>query len=112
MNIPNMPPFSPAVDENGYRTPVEQIFMQQLITQLQQGAGNEGLVAPTLTNVAPDFQITTIENNTDVQGFYTLLPGTIIYNATQAAINPLTSIMIAVPSGGTPPVQFKTVTLT
>lgn len=108
MNIPNMPPLSPAVDENGYRTPVEQVFMQQLITQLQQGAGNEGLVAPTLTST----EITIIENNTDVQGFYTLLPGTIVYNSTVGAVTPLTSIMIAVPSGGIPPVQFKTVTLT
>ena len=107
MNIPNLPPLSPMVDEKGYRTPVEQVFMDQLIRQLQQNAGPLGLVAPTLDNAS----ITTIENNKDILGNYTLQPGTIVYNKDRAG-SPLTSIMIAVPSGATPPVQFKTVTLT
>lgn len=107
MNIPNLPPLSPVVDKNGIRTPVEQVFMQQLISELQTNAGPQGIVVPTVTNA----QITSFENNTDILGNYTLQPGTIVYNSDRAGA-PLTSIMIAVPSGGTPPVQFKTVTLT
>lgn len=107
MNIPNLPPLSTIVDENGVRTPVEQVFMQQLITELQNNAGPQGLVAPTVTNA----QIALIENNKDILGNYTLQPGTIVYNSDRAGV-PLTSMMIAVPNFGIPPVQFKTVTLT
>lgn len=107
MNIPNLPALSPIVDENRIRTPIEQIFMQQLITELQQNVGNEGFVVPGLTAA----QITMIQNNKNIQGQYTLAAGTIIRNTTAEAINPLTAIMISVTTGGVPPVQFKTVTL-
>jgi len=101
MMIPNLPAFSPIVDESGNRTPVEQIFMQQLITQLQQNIGTEGFVVPTLTAS----QITTIQNNVLLNGQFTCQYGTIVYNST------VNSIMIAINNGLNAPV-FKTVTLT
>lgn len=105
LNIPNLPALSPVVDDDKNRTPVEQIFMQQLITQLQQNAGPEGLVAPTQTNVAPNFNITTIQNNQLDNGEYTCAFGTFLYNATT------NSIIVTIDDGTGKPV-FKTVTVT
>ena len=101
MNIPNLPPLSPTVDENRMRTPTEQVFMDQLIKQLQQNAGPEGLVMPTqdATN------ITAIQNNQLPNGEYTCAYGTMLYNSTA------NSIMIAIDNGSGVPV-FKTVTIT
>jgi hypothetical protein len=102
MNIPNLPAYSPIVDEQRNRTPVEQVFMQQLITELQQNAGPEGLVVPTLSAD----QIFMIQNNVNPQnGQYTTAYGTIVYNSTA------NSIMIAINNGSGAPI-FKTVTLT
>jgi hypothetical protein len=102
MNIPNLP-VAPITDEKGFRSPVELVFMQQLITELQQNAGQEGLVAPTLTAS----QITTVQNNQLPNGTYSCSFGTIVYNVTA------NSIMIAINSGSpdNKPI-FKTVTLT
>jgi hypothetical protein len=100
MNIPNLP-VDKMVDELGNPSGPELIFRQTLVQALQQGAGPEGLVCPTLTAS----QITTIQNNQNSQGAYTCQYGTIVYNSTA------NSIMIAVNSGSNTPL-FKTVTLT
>lgn len=105
MNIPNLP-VGAMIDDNGNPTPVELLFRQNLIQTLQQGAGPEGLVAPSQPNAAaPNNFITQIQNNTDAQGNYTCAYGTILYNSTA------NSIMIAVNNGSGAPI-FKTVTLT
>lgn len=102
MNIPNLPPLSPVVDEERNRTPVEQVFIQQLVTELQINAGPEGLVMPTLTAA----QITIVQNNTNPEnGVFTCQYGTMVYNSTA------NSIMIAINNGSGAPI-FKTVTLT
>lgn len=49
MNIPNYEN-TQAVEENGYFTDYWQILWQQLFTELQANAGNEGLVVPTLSS--------------------------------------------------------------
>jgi hypothetical protein len=100
MNIPNLP-VGAMVLEDGNPTPTELLFRQQLVQELQTGAGNEGLVAPT--QIAAD--ITLIQNNTDVQGNFTCQFGTILYNSTA------NTIQIAINNGSGAPI-FKTVTLT
>jgi hypothetical protein len=101
MNIPNIPPYSPVVDEKGFRTSVEQVFMDQLLKELTMNAGPEGLVAPTLDAS----QIIQVQNNTNIDGEFTCQYGTIIYNSTA------NSMMMAINDGTNKPV-FLTVTLT
>lgn len=105
MNIPNIPPFSAVVDERGFRTSVEQVFMDQLLKELTMNAGPEGLVAPTLSEGPPVNQILTVQNNTNLEGEFTCQYGTIIYNSTA------NSMMMAVNDGTNKPL-FKTVSLT
>jgi hypothetical protein len=116
MNIPNLPPVSKTIDENGYRTPVEQVFMQQLITELQKGAGTEGLVAPTqLNEAAPNNFVTQIQNHQNGQNEFTCQLGTILYVIPNPADYTQDKVMIAVRNDNTYPATapiFKTVTLT
>jgi hypothetical protein len=116
MKIPNLPSLSPIVTEDGYRTPIEQVFMQQLITELQKNAGPEGLVAPTqFEEAAPNDFVTQIQNNQDGQGQYTCQLGTILYVIPDPADYTQDKVMIAVRNDNTypnTPPLFKTVTLT
>lgn len=72
--IPNLP-LGPIVDKDGNPTQNEQLFRQALIDLLQLYLGSEGIVAPNQS--ADDVQ--KILNGTDIQGRYTMLPGTILY---------------------------------
>ncbi len=86
MNIPNLP-VAPMVDKEGNATDIELTFRQNLITALQQGAGAEGLVIPTLSDDpvgTPNAQtalqkLATIQNNQNAQGQYTCALGTTLY---------------------------------
>ena len=49
MNIPNFEN-TQVVDDEKYFTDNWQLLMQQLFTELQTNAGNEGLVVPTLSS--------------------------------------------------------------
>src|SRR6185295_1692830 len=104
MKIPNLPPVSKTVDENGYRTPVEQVFIQQLVTELQLNAGPEGLVAPTQLEEAPpnDF-VTQIQNNQNEQGQFTCQLGTILYVIPDPNDYTQDKVMIAVRNDNTYP---------
>jgi hypothetical protein len=115
IRVPNLP-LGPMVDDKGAPVPAEITFRQALITSLQQNFGNEGLVAPSQTNVNPvtpgdpPNAITTIQNNTliinesDVP-VYTCQGGTLLYDSTN---NNLLVCILA--SDGTP--TFKVVTVT
>lgn len=111
MNIPNLPPLSPAIDENGYRTPVEQIFIQQLITELQRNAGNEGLVMATVNPT----QLATIQNNQLENGQFTCQLGTMLYVIVDPNDYTQDKAVIAVRNSNDYPLSaplFKTFTLT
>jgi hypothetical protein len=106
MNIPNFIDCK-VVDEKGYFTAEYKIILQQLFTELQANASNEGLVAPTQTaaNIAliqSTFAVLSPTNSTPI---YNCQYGTILYNETA------NSIQIAINNGSNAPI-FKTVTLT
>jgi hypothetical protein len=77
MNIPNVPS-SKIVDPDGNPTSIEQLFRQQLISELQDNASNEGLVAPS----QPTTNITSIQNNQLANGEFTCGGGRFIYDST------------------------------
>lgn len=109
MNIPNLP-ISPMVNAEGYPTDVELNFRQNLIQVLQLGAGNEGLVMPT---VSPT-QLTTIQNNQNAQGQFTCQLGTMLY-VQHPSDYTQDKVVISVRTDNTYPATaplFKKVTLT
>ena len=99
MIIPNLP-VDKMVEEDGKPTGVELLFRQNLIQALQQGAGPEGLVAPSQTAA----NIAIIVANTDAQGRFTCQPGTLLYDTTNDLVK------VAVLVAGVP--TFKTITVT
>jgi len=110
VNIPNLPALSPVVDDNKMRTPTEQVFMDQLIQELRNNAGPEGLVPPTQS----PSNITIIQNNQNEQGYYTCQLGTILYSQHPSDYTQ-DKVVIAVRNDNTYPTTpplFKTVTLT
>lgn len=106
MNIPNFMDIGVVIKEgDSYMWSDEwSNIIQQLIQTLQDNAGREGLVMPTLS--AAD--ILTVQNNLAQDGTtYTCQYGTMVYDSTN------NRVMIAVSDGGLPPAPiFKTVTLT
>lgn len=110
MNIPNLP-VAPIVDKDGNATDVELTFRQNLITALQQGAGQEGLVIPTVNPA----ELTTIQNNQNPQGQYTCALGTTLYVVVDPADYTQDKIVMAVRNDNNYPNSapiFKQVTLT
>jgi hypothetical protein len=109
VRVPNLP-LGAMVDENGIPTPSEITFRQTLIRSLQQNFGNEGLVAPSqLNTTAPNNAIAVIQNNRVVNQAsgeleYTLVPGTLVYDATN------NNLLVAILVGDTP--VFKIVNVT
>jgi len=99
MDIPNLP-ISPMVNEEGYPSDVELNFRQNLISALQQGAGPEGLVAPS----QPTANITKIAANQLPNGEYTAQGGTIIYDSATDTLKVI--VLVA----GVPTVKTFTVT--
>ncbi len=109
IRVPNLP-IGPMVDDKGLPVPTEIAFRQALITSLQQNFGNEGLVAPSQTNVNALDNVITIQNNTiitteDGLPQYTCQGGTLLYDSTN---NNLLVCILA--SDGTP--TFKIVNVT
>lgn len=108
MDIPNLP-VSKMVREDGYPSDVEYNFRQNLITALQRGAGNEGLVIP----VQDAASAAVILAAKDAQGQYTCQLGTMLYIKHPSDFTQ-DKVVIAVRNDNTypdtPPV-FKTVTL-
>lgn len=110
MNIPNLP-LAPMVDKDGNATDVELTFRQNLISALQEGAGPEGVVFPTVNPT----QLTTIQNNQNPQGQYTCALGTTLYVEVDPADYTQDIVVIAVRNSNDYPNSaplFKTVTLT
>lgn len=75
MNIPDLP-VSAITEKDGYPTPPEYQFRQNLIQSLQSVTSDEGLVPPS-QNTA---NITIIQNGRNTQGQYSCQGGTLIYN--------------------------------
>lgn len=75
MNIPDLP-VSPVTENDGNPTAPELQFRQNLVQALQSVTSDEGLVPPSQTTA----NITIIQNATNVQGQFTCMPGTLIYN--------------------------------
>lgn len=100
MNIPNLPVGTIITDENGNPTPTELLWRQQLVQELQQGAGSEGLV-PSPQSAS---DISKIIANKNAQGAYTTAGGTLLYDTT----NNLLKLVILV--AGVP--TLKTVSFT
>ena len=100
MKIPDLP-IGAFVDKDGTLSDVGKGFFNQLISELQTNASNEGLVAPTQTagNLA------TIVANQNAAGQYTCQYGTFLYDVTS------NSIRVAMNNGSNAPI-FKTVTVT
>lgn len=117
MNIPNLP-VAPIVDKDGNATDVELTFRQNLITALQQGAGQEGNVPASLENDATQTslqKLTTIQNNQNAQGQYTCALGTTLYVVVDPADYTQDKIVMAVRNDNNYPNSapiFKQVTLT
>lgn len=102
MNIPNYLEIK-VIDEKGYFTPQWKIVMQQLLTELQNNASNEGLVAPS----QDASNITTIQNNQvnnpapPPSTLYTCQFGTLLYDSTNNLLK------VALSNAGVP--DFKTI---
>lgn len=110
MNIPDLP-VSQMTKEDGYPTPEETQFRQNLIQALQLGASEEGLVAPTQSQA----NMLVIQNNQNAQGQFTCALGTILYVIPDPNDYTQDKVMIAVRNDNTYPNTaplFKTVTLT
>lgn len=110
MNIPDLP-VSPITEENGYPTAEEYQFRQNLIQALQEGASEEGLVAPTQSQA----NMLVIQNNKNAQNQYTCQLGTILYVIPDPNDYTQDKVMIAVRNSNDYPASaplFKTVTLT
>jgi hypothetical protein len=109
MNIPQLP-VSKIIENDGYPTPEELLYRQNLNQALQSGASEEGLVAPTQMPAT----LVTIQNAKNTQGQYSCQLGTILYieHPTDYTQD---KVVIAVRNDNTypntPPI-FKTVTLT
>lgn len=99
IRIPTLP-IGQMVKEDGTPTEEELTFRQNLVSNLQSIAGNEGLVAPTQTTA----NILVIQNNQLPNGEYTCQFGTIIYDVTTRELK------VAVDDGAGAPL-FKVVTL-
>ena len=99
MNIPDLP-VEQTTDKEGFPTPSEYQFRQNLVQSLQSVTSDEGLVPPTQTPA----NITIIQNGTDPQGLFTCQGGTLIYNSTT------NQLQVCILVGGTP--TFKTLTYT
>jgi hypothetical protein len=117
MNIPNLP-VAPMVDKDGNATDVELTFRQNLITALQQGAGQEGNVPATLetdSSQTASQKLTTIQNNQNAQGQYTCALGTTLYVVVDPLDYTQDKVVMAVRNTNDYPNSapiFKTVTLT
>lgn len=110
MNIPDLP-VSQIAAADGYPTPEENQFRQNLIQALQLGASEEGLVAPTQSQA----NMLVIQNNQNAQGQFTCALGTILYVIPDPNDYTQDKVMIAVRNDNTYPNTaplFKTVTLT
>ncbi len=109
IRVPNLPQ-GQLVDSNGYATNEELTFRQALVSLLQLLAGSEGLVMPTQS----PGNVTIIQNNQNIQGFYTCQLGTMLY-VQHPSDYTQDKVMIAVRNDNTypnTPPLFKTVTLT
>lgn len=109
IRVPNLP-VGPMVDDKGYPVPTEIAFRQTLISGLQTNFGNEGLVAPSQTNVDSSDNVTTIQNNTVItteggEPQYTCQGGTLLYDSTNNHL-----LVCILDSMGVP--TFKVVTVT
>lgn len=107
IRIPNLPN-GKIVDEEGNPSENEATFRHALISQLQKNFGDEGLVAPTQTNVLAPADLNYISQIQDHQlenGQYTCGFGRILYDATN------NRILISIDGGGGVP-AFMEVTLT
>jgi hypothetical protein len=109
MIIPQLPT-SRIVEESGYPTSEEMQFRQNLLQALQQGASEEGLVAPTQSHA----NMLKIQNAKNTQGQYSCALGTLLYVITDPNDYTQDKVMIAVRNDNTypnTPPLFKTVTL-
>jgi len=110
MNIPDLT-VSKVVEADGYPTPEEYQFRQNLIQSLQSVTSDEGLVSPTQSAS----NVTIIQNTKNTQGQYSCQLGTILYVIADPNDYTQDKVMIAVRNDNTypntPPI-FKTVTLT
>lgn len=117
MNIPNLP-ISPIVKTDGYPTDVEANFRQVLIKTLQQNAGPNGLVMPTISasgTMTATETLTAIQNQQNSQGQYVCQLGTMLYVQVDAADYTQDKVVIAFRNDNTYPVTppiFKVVTVT
>lgn len=105
MNIPNLP-VGKIVDEDGMPTDQELTFRQNLVSELQDNASDEGLVIPTqsTTNIT-NIQNHTIPNPADpMNPIYTCQFGTFLYDSNT------NEIKVAIDDGSGIPI-FKVVQL-
>ncbi len=102
MNIPNLP-VGEIVDENRNPTDSELTFRQNLVSELQSKAGEEGLVVPSQSAA----NITTIVANQLPDLSYTCLAGTLLYDTT--SVDPALALKVVVLVAGVP--TLKTVVL-
>ena len=100
MNVPNLP-IGEFINEKRELSDVGRKFFEQLITELQNNFGQEGLVAPPQSST----DITKIQNHLDGDGNPTCPLGNFLYNSTA------NSIQVTINNGSDTPI-FKTVTLT
>ncbi len=110
-------PMGPITDKEGNPTDNELLFRTQLITSLQKNFNNEGLIAPTQTNLLADpiavnnFHIRQIQNAripdpiTFAPGAYSCGFGRFLYDVTN------NRILVSIDGGGGIP-AFMEVTLT
>lgn len=109
----NIPTFdfrgSRFVNTDGTLSDVAQAFLDSLLTVLIKNAGNEGLVAPSMSNASPDLNLTKIQNNVIVSptgiATYTCQFGTLMYDSTPLGPNVL---KVALNDGLGKPI-FKTI---
>lgn len=109
IRVPNLP-LGPMVDDKGIAVPTEIAFRQTLISSLQTNFGDEGLVAPSQTNVDASDNVITIQNNTVISTEsgapqYTCQGGTLLYDSTNNNL-----LVCILDSSGVP--TFKIVNVT
>lgn len=103
-------PLGNITNEDGTATQEEMMFRNNLITSLNNLSGNEGLVMP----IQSQANMINIQNNKNIQGFYTCQLGTMLYIQDAVDFNK-DKVVIAVRNSNDYPNSapiFKKVTLT